>query len=141
MKARNAIIGAAAMGLAALTGCGAGDITMKGDAAYCVREAAANANEKTVLGIYVDAIFHVNGGDTGFSDISTRVYGSNITPLFQLNYEDHDNLDVNYSVSRESVSVQGIVEDVSIRTMCWFVYEDFPLEEVDCETLDNMIKQ
>ena len=75
MKARNAIIGAAAMGLAALTGCGAGDITMKGDAAYCVREAAANANEKTVLGIYVDAIFHVNGGDTGFSDISTRVYG------------------------------------------------------------------
>ena len=67
--------------------------------------------------------------------------GSNITPLFQLNYEDHDNLDVNYSVSRESVSVQGIVEDVSIRTMCWFVYEDFPLEEVDCETLDNMIKQ
>lgn len=139
MKAKNAIIGAAA--LAAITGCGGGDISMTGDAAYCVRQQAANANEKTVLGIYVDAKLHVNGGDTGFSDISTRVYGSNITPLFQLNYEDFGNLDVNYSVIRESVSIQGLVEDVSIRAMAWYAYEDFPLEEVDCKTLDAMFKQ
>jgi hypothetical protein len=141
MKARNAIIGAAALGLAALTGCGAGDITMNGDAAYCVRQAAANANEKTVLGIYVDAKFHANTGDTGFSDVYTKVYGSNETVLFPMNYEDLENLDVDYSAIGNSVSVQGFVNDVSVRAIAASVYEDFPLEEVDCETLDSMLKQ
>ncbi|MFA5887708.1 MAG: hypothetical protein WC852_03290 [Candidatus Nanoarchaeia archaeon] len=143
MKTRNAIIGTAALGLAAITGCDAGDITMNGDAAYCVREAAANANEKTVMGIYVNAKFHVNGGGSGFTDIYTMAYGSNETPLFQMHYEDKGNLDVDYSAAEENLSVQGFVNDISIRAISSIggYYEDFLLEQVDCETLDSMLNQ
>ena len=139
MAIRNGLIGAAALGLAALTGCAESEITIEGDAAYCIREPAANENEATTIGIYIDATFHLRNGKGGFFNISTEIFGSHITSgLFEMNYDAHST-EQDYFVS-EDLAVYGFVDDIDISVKTSLHYESFPLEEVDCGTLDEMIK-
>ncbi len=113
MKARNAIIGAAAMGLAALTGCAESEIAMEGDAVYCLRKPASNETENSDASLYIDATFHLRDGKGGFFNISTGIFGSRINEgLFERNYDAHS-IDQNYFVS-ENVNVPGFVDDIGI---------------------------
>lgn len=148
----NGILGAAAAGLLGMGALGCGDsqynVDMEGTAMFCVRPDSEYSG-MTDLGIAVDVnlhITHTGGGHLSewaeIRKVGVRAYGDSVTEFHPVAFSGEWAKDrVHYTnLSPHNLAV-GQVDDVVL-----YIINDagddmeFGLEEVDCGTLDEVVR-
>lgn len=144
MNAIKGILGAAAL---AACGCGINEFdTYEGTAAYCVRQTAEESPSGiTSMDVFLDVTIMAGNEGSGryedykFNLVGIRAYGNAVSELDRIIIPSSDA--VHYMRNLSNAQAVGSVDKLVVFTNGTGGEHEYPIQEVDCKTLEAMMGQ